>query len=731
MATRTITSPGVQIFESDLSVTSRSAGEINVFLTGFADQGPTDEILNVSTISEFETVYGSPTNAAERYFYHSAKQLLNTSPANLLVTRMPYGSGAGVGFSNSYSALVYQLSSNGATYESSTAFSILEPKSILLTDSQYLDLVEGSINFSPSYSAVNINSFDNIKYAGLVVINSAKTTVNNLFEGYYVGIADNSNNNPSTDFDAISGIKSANSITSNLYQSFTNVPSSRLSFSLTQSYSSYNVTSISQVIEEAPVGYDFGTSFFNDCLSLVVFKIRSSIYEQDTVTLDYVVTEKYTGSLYNNRTQNNPNGGAPITFALEQVANKASSNIKVAVNPYISNTGTWLNDSGLPQKTVRTSNSVRNLFSTGVYISDTDKNAKDVGNVPQKLQRTLQLLDNNDAIDIDLTVEAGLGTVWVGSKTRKADPVYANEPQFFDDTYNVDISVLKDTSGNPVGGVSSDYASIDNQFASYASDARKDHMHIPDPLRYIFVQGQNSKATKNQSFIFSTDIYWPLKNLFANINSSYVATYGNWIKTNDVASDSQCWIPASAWAAAKYASVTQTNFAWTAPAGFNYGNLSNVSDIAINPTQKQRDLLYKININPIAFFPNDGYVIYGQKTLYKKPSAFDRVNVRRLFLTLEKETQKTLKFFLFEPNTFSTRTRLVAALSPIFEKAKINNGLYDYKIVCDSSNNSNDVIDNNELRVAIYIQAVRTSEFILAEFIATRTGVNFEEIIGG
>ena len=289
--------------------------------------------------------------------------------------------------------------------------------------------------------------------------------------------------------------------------------------------------------------------------------------------------------------------------------------------------------------------------------------------------------------------------------------------------------MLKNTSGNPVGGIAGDYKSILNQFVAFADKTRKDHVFIADPLRQIFVKGGNVKASKNKTFIFSNDIYWPLRNLFDGVQSSYVATYGNWLRTTDLTSDSFCWIPASGYAAAVFATSAQTSFPWSAPAGFNRGSLLNVSDVGINPTQKQRDLLYKININPIAFFSNDGYVIYGQKTLYRKPSAFDRINVRRLFLSLEKSAQDVLKFYVFEPNTFTTRARVVGALTPIFEQAKLNEGLYDYAIVCDERNNTPSTIDNNELRVSLYIQPVRTAEFILADFIATRTGVNFEELI--
>jgi phage tail sheath protein FI len=170
-------------------------------------------------------------------------------------------------------------------------------------------------------------------------------------------------------------------------------------------------------------------------------------------------------------------------------------------------------------------------------------------------------------------------------------------------------------------------------------------------------------------------------------------------------------------------------FPWFAPAGFNRGLLTTATDIAINPNQKQRDELYKSAINPVAFFPSQGNVIFGQKTLQKKPSAFDRINVRRLFLALERPTKKAAQFFVFEPNTEFTRTRLVNVLTPIFERAKQNQGVYDYLIVCDERNNTPQVIDENKLRVDIYLKPVRTAEFILITFYATRTDANFQEIV--
>ncbi|NBX73759.1 MAG: hypothetical protein EBQ89_05605, partial [Alphaproteobacteria bacterium] len=404
---------------------------------------------------------------------------------------------------------------------------------------------------------------------------------------------------------------------------------------------------------------------------------------------------------------------------MDNVVNQSSSNVKVITNPYISKRGNWgyttnSNNALQSTRTVRLLPDAKNLYSKGVYVSDTSTIAGDVGNVPAKLQRILNQIDNLD-IDLDVVAEAGLGTVWVGATKRWQDANYGNQlpanPKIFDETYNVDITELKAQTNGPVGGIVNIYQDIASQFISFANRTRKDHVFIADPLKYIFVQGSDSKISRDRNYVFSQDIYWPLKNLYASNVSSYATVYGNWLKTNDTASSSQVWVPASGYVAAVFATTSQTAYPWIAPAGFNRGVLSNVIDVGVNPTQKQRDLLYRININPIAFFPGDGFVVFGQKTLYTKPSAFDRINVRRLFLTLEKATKSLLKFYVFEPNTYTTRTRLANALAPIFNQAKNNDGLYDYRIVCDERNNTPDVIDNNELKLSIYIQPVRTAEF--------------------
>jgi hypothetical protein len=741
MSTLTITSPGVQINEVDLSVISRPIGATDVLVTGFAPQGPTEEIVNIGSVSEYEEVFGTPTNAAERYLYYTSRQILSQSPANLLVSRMPYGSGAGEGYTNSYSALVYPIAGEESSFSASTEFTLGEPISILLTDDQYHDIISNNISWS-DVAGSSVTDYSDIGNAGLIVLNTSKTSVNDLYEGYYVAISDNTNFNPSSDFNSITGLKTVTAQSSGV-QLFTEIPASRCSFTFTQAFSSFGKNSLSKVIENYPVGYEFASQSFADSLVVMVFKIKSTRYSQDTFTLDYAVSEAYTGSLNANRTQNNPYGGTPVSFFLDTVVNNKSTNIKIITNPYISSVGVWTKTEtdptkkeygkAVPAKSVVLSNDAKFAFANGVHVSSSNDSSHDLGNIVAKLSRLLTTLSNDDTTNIDIIADAGLSTIWASAFARKNDVNFSTEDYYkFDELYNLNLNGIKynDNVTIPDGLAYAGYEAITQQFVAFA-DSKKNHIFISDPLRHIFVQGENAKTSSKKSYVFSNDIYWPLNNLYNSVQSSYVATYGNWLKTTDIYTSKAVWIPASGYVTAVIAKTAQVTYPWVAPAGFNKGTLTNVLDLGVNPTQKQRDLLYKINVNPIAYFNQDGFVVYGQKTMYRKPSAFDRINVRRLFLTLEKETQRLLKYYVFEPNDFSTRSRLKGALIPIFDQAKLNDGCYDYLLVCDTTNNTPDVIDNNELKISIYIQPVRAAEFILADFVATRTGVNFSELIAG
>ena len=176
---------------------------------------------------------------------------------------------------------------------------------------------------------------------------------------------------------------------------------------------------------------------------------------------------------------------------------------------------------------------------------------------------------------------------------------------------------------------------------------------------------------------------------------------------------------------------TDDNFdPWYSPAGFNRGQIKNVVKLAYNPNQAARDQLYKSGVNPIVTFPGQGTVLYGDKTLLARPSAFDRINVRRLFIVLRKSIEAAARFSLFEINDEFSRAQFRNQVEPFLRDVKGRRGIYDFRVVCDETNNTPESIDRSEFNGDIYIKPARTINFIQLNFVATRTGVDFSEIVG-
>jgi phage tail sheath protein FI len=169
---------------------------------------------------------------------------------------------------------------------------------------------------------------------------------------------------------------------------------------------------------------------------------------------------------------------------------------------------------------------------------------------------------------------------------------------------------------------------------------------------------------------------------------------------------------------------------WFSPAGFTRGQIRGVTKIAFNPKKADRDSLYKARVNPIVAFPGEGIVLYGDKTALTKPSAFDRINVRRLFITLEKSVATAAKFQLFEFNDEFSRAQFRNLVEPFLRDVQGRRGITDFAVICDDTNNTGEVIDTNRFVADIYIKPAKSINFITLNFIATRTGVEFSEITG-
>jgi phage tail sheath protein FI len=213
-------------------------------------------------------------------------------------------------------------------------------------------------------------------------------------------------------------------------------------------------------------------------------------------------------------------------------------------------------------------------------------------------------------------------------------------------------------------------------------------------------------------------------------STSYAVLDGNWKYQYDKYNDVYRWVPLNGDVAGLCARTDQERDPWFSPGGLNRGIIKNIIKLAYNPTKTDRDTLYVKGINPVVTFQGEGTVLFGDKTLLSKPSAFDRINVRRLFIVLEKSIARAARFSLFEFNDQFTRAQFVALVEPFLRDVQGRRGITDFRVVCDETNNTGEVIDRNEFIGDIYIKPARSINFIQLNFVAVRTGVSFDEVVG-
>ena len=285
----------------------------------------------------------------------------------------------------------------------------------------------------------------------------------------------------------------------------------------------------------------------------------------------------------------------------------------------------------------------------------------------------------------------------------------------FKSAEDVDVSLI--VAGKARGGTHK------QQMANYIIDniceVRKDCVAFISPDKADVVQNAG-RDESNDIITFRNSL---TSTSYAVLDSGYKYQYDRY---NDV----YRYIPLNGDMAGLAVRTDDTRDPWFSPAGFNRGIIKNVIKLAYNPGKADRDVLYKSGINPVVTFPGQGTLLYGDKTLLAKPSAFDRINVRRLFIVLEKAIATAAKFTLFELNDEFTRAQFKNLVEPFLRDIQGRRGIYDFKVVCDETNNTAEVIDRNEFVGDIYIKPARSINFIQLNFVAVRTGVEFSEIVG-
>ena len=308
--------------------------------------------------------------------------------------------------------------------------------------------------------------------------------------------------------------------------------------------------------------------------------------------------------------------------------------------------------------------------------------------------------------------QGGTGKNFYGSDTKFNENITADDIQGISaDDYTQSIALLNnkdDFQFNVItapGLISSLHAAPVNSLIALAEN-RTDCIAVVDLVPYN--SSLNTVTTQASGF-----------------DSSYAATYWPWLQTIDAGTGKTVWAPASVYIPAVYAFTDASSDPWFAPAGLIRGALGSVVKAERKLTSGNRDSLYEANVNPIATFPGSGVVVFGQKTLQKRASALDRVNVRRLLIALKSFIVQVSDNLVFEQNTIATRNNFLAQVNPYLESVQQRQGLYAFKVVMDATNNTPDVIDRNELVGQIFLQPTKTAEFIILDFNVLPTGATF------
>jgi len=285
------------------------------------------------------------------------------------------------------------------------------------------------------------------------------------------------------------------------------------------------------------------------------------------------------------------------------------------------------------------------------------------------------------------------------------------------DAYTVDflISPPVVTSGTQAADDSA-AKTIINDLISIAAVTRKDCVVVASPPK----QDLTATTPVTETAEFANSI----------TQSNYCFLDNNWLKVYDKYNDEYIYIPANSSTAGLMAQTDFTNAPWFSPAGLQRGMYFGVTDILHSPNKAERDQLYRASVNPITNLPGNGITLFGDKTMQDRPSAFDRINVRRLFLTLERAISEAAKSVLFEFNDEFTRAQFVNIVEPFLREVKGRRGITDFRVVCDATNNTPEIIDRNEFIATIFIKPARSINYVTLNFVATRTGVDFEEVVG-
>ena len=728
MAIRTIDAPGVEIRETDKSQYSPAMTGTKVLVTGFANSGEDYIPMIFTSKSAWLNYYGEPGNEAERYFYTASMEVMNQNGV-VNCCKLPYENEA----RDKFVAMKYTVATTEETIDENS-----EWRDILSADSTIQKCLKITANGNPY--AIDLSSVDGYRTGEMSVDTNSIVIVDKTRSPY--GTIPEDANHKGEARELIGILPIVTTAANALYaQQMIDVPPSDIS-----TYESINdvltlsgkndmhsgelstVAVISQRFNNDHVSSDEPDLTF-DSLAMVangffpsipldangnieranmkkigVVVVKEYLDAGAGNKISFQVVESFVGSL--GRNDRNPDTGAS-TF-IDEIVNSQSQYINVFSNCKVKDSVDIL---VMPHASA-------NVASMGFYESMCNDSIDVSESILKALDVACSKVTDINERDIDIVVDGGVSNIAQFIKT-----VYSGQSGEYDPA-SPDAALWKCAKDDDVKM----WKTVIQKYDNFCKNIRKDCMFVADGPRPYCLQGQKKivRPSKPTNTIDANIL--PFTKYLTGINTSYGAGYCDWFQVADEFSGDYFWCPPSIKAAGAYI-YTDLNFEyWDAPAGLTRGIVAAL-DVAFSPTNKQAGQIYTKSWNYAVNYPQDGIVLEGQRTLQSKPSALDRVNVRRLMLRLERATYKVLRYVVYEGNTAYMRQRVVDLLDPYFKEAKIGGGVYDYKIVCDESNNTPETIDRNELRISIGIKPTKTIEFIVVNFTILSTGASWDEML--
>lgn len=711
---RTIQHPDVEIREIDQSQVAPSIAGTTSLIAGFSDRGEENEPFEFTSRNAFLNYFGQPTNEAEYYFYHAANEILQQS-GGLIAARLPYNNDS----KGKFVTQTFKLSStvididdtslSGSELESEglSGFVKIEKQNdeCELKSLSEIDKLRTGTYVTSGCAVLGDDEF--------IIVNKLRDTLKKTSNGKEVGGI----------FTAI--VTPWNAIANQSMAGTANTSSPYDGWNCISDITDLSGNEIKNITFVTPISGDFRK---NSLAKQLGAQFPALVYDTNNKIDSYYLHQIMVVVCKTYEDTNNDNKiGVELIESFVGSLNKAAidsaTGESIFIDYIINNNSDYIemyskikdNTLAKHQESYMFSEEDSNLMS---FTSEqSEKNIK-YTDITSGLTNIFGKTANIDEMQIDIVADGGISTI----------SNYINKKPSQEGIY--DPTIYNSSTDDITGSTSVDsWKTIATNYIEFCKDVRRDCIAIIDAPRNLVLQG-NEKIERPTApdQLIDTWVLPKLKYL-GGLNSSYGAGYIMWDKVVNEFTGKPIWVPPSCNVAGIYTYNDRVANFWDAPAGLNRGILYGVTDIAFNPKPGQMDAMYTKSWNYARNYPLDGIVLEGQKTLQVKPSAFDRVNVRRLFLRLERLAYQVLKYYRYEPNNYFTRTQIIDVLTPIFESVKMKGGLYDYRIICDESNNTPEVIDRNELKIAFMLKPTKTAEYILADFYALSTGASFSEII--